>query len=139
MRNIAVCSWSLQPGSAVELVERLRGLGIHRVQLALDPIRTGDWPEAEALATLAAGGIEVVSGMMGTEGEDYSTLEPGTWGSEVPAGTGEVDWNAFFDVLAAKDLAVNCAIEREAGDDRLGDIGRARELVEKQLSRIGDR
>ena len=275
MRKIAICSWSLQPGSAGELVEALHRLDVDCVQLALDPLRTGAWPEKESLATLAAGGIEVISGMMGTEGEDYSSLEtiretggvrsddhwdanllaaadnarlaarmhlkivslhagflpeepddperiklidrlrelvdlfaaegvslifetgqetadtladfleelnrptagvnfdpanmilygkgdpiaalerlhpwvrqvhvkdavrtkqPGTWGAEVPAGTGEVDWDAFFDLVGAKELPVNLAIEREAGGDRTGDIDRARALIEQQLRRIG--
>ncbi|MEW6071972.1 MAG: sugar phosphate isomerase/epimerase family protein [Planctomycetota bacterium] len=275
MRKIAVCSWSLHPGSARELAERARRAGVRHVQLALDPLRTGAWPEVESLAALAAGGIEVISGMMGSAGEDYSTLAtiratggvrpdrhwaanraaaaanarlaarlhlplvsfhagflpearsdperatllgrlrelvdlfaaedvalafetgqetaetlagflaeldrpaagvnfdpanmilydqgdpvaalarlapwvrqvhvkdavrttvPGAWGREVPAGEGEVDWPAFFDVLAARRLAVDLVIEREAGDRRIEDIRRARELAERELARIG--
>ncbi len=275
MRNIAVCSWSVKPASAGELVESLRAVGADRVQLALDPIRTGTWPEVEVLATLSAAGIEVVSGMMECTGEDYTSLdtiretggvrpdqhwesnlavagetaelarrlglglvsihagflpeeagdpersklidrlrqlidvfaerdvdlifetgqesaqnlagflleidrprtgvnfdpanmilydkddpiaaldllhpwvrqihvkdairtkERGTWGAEVPSGEGEVDWDALFDLLEARDLEVDLVIEREAGDDRTGDISKARSLVEAQLSRIG--
>jgi len=274
MRKIAVCSWSLQPASAAALVESLRRVGIDRVQLALDPLRTGDWPLEESLGILATGGVEVLSGMMGTKAEDYSSLEtirlsggvrpdehweanlaaaktnatiagtmglplvtlhagflpeepgdperaklcerlrtlvdvfaardvvlafetgqetaetlvdfleeldrptagvnfdpanmilydkgdpidalarlapwvrqvhvkdalrtetPGTWGSEVTAGTGQVDWTALFDLLATKGLDVNLSIEREAGDDRIGDIATARALVEEHLQRI---
>jgi sugar phosphate isomerase/epimerase len=61
------------------------------------------------------------------------TKEPGTWGQEVAVGTGEVDWGAFFDVVAARDIRVDLMIEREAGDDRLGDMRRAREHVEREL------
>lgn len=57
------------------------------------------------------------------------TLVPGTWGAEVPAGTGEVDWDGFFGVLQARDMSVGMMIEREAGDDRVGDIKVAREMV----------
>lgn len=276
MKNtIAVCSWSLQPQSATQLVDLLAGIGVSSVQLALDPIRTGEWPEEKTVALFAAAGIDVASGMMVTEGEDYSTLDtiretgglrpdkhwvtnraaakqnallarrlglrivslhagflpedrsdpertklinrlrelidifaaenielifetgqetaetlvefleeldrptagvnfdpanmilydkgdpiealgclkawvrqihikdgirtkvPGTWGTEVPAGEGEVDWDAFFDLLASATLDVTLAIEREAGDDRAGDIRLARHLVEQQLRRIG--
>jgi len=45
------------------------------VQLHLDPLRTGAWSEAQTLRSLAESGIEVRSGMMSMEGEDYSTLE----------------------------------------------------------------
>jgi sugar phosphate isomerase/epimerase len=63
-----------------------------------------------------------------------AAMVPGTWGHEVPAGTGQVDWPAFCEVLRAERLACNLMIEREAGDDRIGDASRARELVERALS-----
>ncbi len=56
---------------------------------------------------------------------------PGEWGAEVPAGTGQVDWAAFFKVLADAGYTGNFVIEREAGDDRQGDIAKARDLVKK--------
>ena len=37
--RLAVCTWSLQPTSPADLVEKLKPIGIPRVQLALDPIR----------------------------------------------------------------------------------------------------
>ena len=57
------------------------------------------------------------------------TKVPGTWGSEVRAGTGAVDWNAFFAALAAVPSTIRLAIEREAGDDRVADIRAAVELL----------
>lgn len=57
----------------------------------------------------------------------------GAWGEEVVVGKGEVDWKTFFDVLAAQKLHVDLMIEREAGDDRVGDVNKARELVHKHL------
>lgn len=74
MREPAVCSWSLQPQCAQTLVERMRAAGISRVQLALDPIRAGEWPAAQTTAVLADAAVEIVSGMMAMRGEDYSTL-----------------------------------------------------------------
>lgn len=273
--RIAACSWSFRPGSANELIEGLRAAGIARTQLALDPIRTGEWPEIESREALERAGIGIVSGMMGTAGEDYSTLDsirltggvrpdehwaanraaaeenarlakrlglkrislhagflpeeredperarmierlrevvdlfaaegvgtlfetgqetagtlvefleeldrpmagvnfdpanmllydkgdpaealdrlsswvrqmhikdalrtktPGTWGEEVAAGRGEVDWTAVFDLIAQHGLEVDLVIEREAGEDRIGEIRSARELVVGQLQRIG--
>jgi L-ribulose-5-phosphate 3-epimerase len=73
--RLGVCSWSLRPASVHELCERVTAAGIFAVQLALDPVRRGDWSEEETAAALRRAGIEVLSGMMAMEGEDYSTLE----------------------------------------------------------------
>lgn len=54
---------------------------------------------------------------------------PGTWGEEVPAGTGQVDWPSFFAALAEVNFTGDFVIEREAGDQRVADILLARELV----------
>jgi sugar phosphate isomerase/epimerase len=57
------------------------------------------------------------------------TTVPGTWGGEVRAGTGAVDWKAFLAALAHVPATVRLAVEREAGDDRIGDISAAMELL----------
>lgn len=54
---------------------------------------------------------------------------PGAWGSEVAVGTGEVNWQAFFKTLDAGGYDGNLVIEREAGDDRIGDIKQAAAYV----------
>jgi L-ribulose-5-phosphate 3-epimerase len=58
---------------------------------------------------------------------------PGTWGTEVPAGRGAVDWPAFFEVAISIEPPVSFIIERESGRDRLDDVAAARELIERQL------
>lgn len=50
---------------------------------------------------------------------------PGSWGKEVPVGTGAVDWPAFFTTLNELGYAGNMVIEREAGDQRIPDIRQA--------------
>jgi len=50
------------------------------------------------------------------------TKEPGTWGAEVPWGDGEVGIAEFLKVLEEIEFDGAMAIEREAGDDRFGDI-----------------
>ena len=265
--RIGVCSWSLRAPGPEELVERVRACGLAAVQLALDPLRTGAWEEAGTRRALEQAGIEVLSGMMGMQGEDYSSLAsiratggvrpdrhwpanlaaardnaararrlglrlvsfhagflpgdprdperaallerlravadacaaegvdvaletgqegaetlagvlaeldrksvgvnfdpanmllygmgdpvaalarlapwvrqihvkdalpspvPGRWGSEVPAGSGAVDWPRFFAVARAARLSVDLVIEREAGGDRAGDVRAARALL----------
>jgi L-ribulose-5-phosphate 3-epimerase len=265
--RLAVCSWSLRPASPHDLAHHLLDLGIPRVQLALDPLRENPAVWGATSASFADHGIKIVSGMFGTVGEDYSTLEtikatggvvpdatwpqnleiarataelaarlglklvtfhagflphetsdpnyaklrgrivqladlfaargidlgfetgqesadtlaaflkdlgksnvgvnfdpanmllyakgdpiaalrrlrpwlkqchikdavkarvPGTWGEEVPTGTGQVDWQAFFQVLASTGYTGHLAIEREAGEQRATDIQAARDYV----------
>ncbi len=53
----------------------------------------------------------------------------GEWGEEVPVGTGLVDWPAFFAALDAAQPGVDLMIEREAGEQRVEDVRRARAHV----------
>jgi sugar phosphate isomerase/epimerase len=50
----------------------------------------------------------------------------GAWGSEVPVGTGDVDWESF---LARVPDGVDLIIEREAGENRISDIRTAITLL----------
>jgi len=267
--RLAVCSWSLQPANAQDLITKLQATGIRRIQLALDPLRESPDVWGDAPALFHSNGITIVSGMFGCVGEDYTTLEsiqatggiapdstwaqnwkniqataalaqklglklvtfhagflpheekdprsaklrqrlieiadvfaarnimlaletgqetaavlldflqkltrpnvgvnfdpanmilydkgnpiealralgpfirqvhikdarrtkvPGTWGEEVVAGTGEVDWRAFFTALDQVTFKGDLCIEREAGNQRIADIRTARELVER--------
>ncbi len=78
-RRLGVCSWSLQPTTPEDLVSSLRACGISAIQLALDPIREasdqGPWAEPRAAGILESAQITLLSGMMGTIGEDYTTLD----------------------------------------------------------------
>ena len=53
----------------------------------------------------------------------------GEWGAEVPSGTGAVDWEAFFGVLAGAGRDIDLVIEREAGEARVADVRTAAALV----------
>ena len=91
--RLAVCSWSLQPTSPQDLISKLQGTGIRRVQLALDPLREspGVWGETPAL--LRQNGITIISGMFGCVGEDYSTLDTiRASGGIAPDATWEQNW-----------------------------------------------
>ncbi len=61
------------------------------------------------------------------------TKIPGTWGMEVAAGFGKVDWPVFFAALRELNFTGNLVIEREAGEQRVTDIITARELVLREL------
>ena len=268
--QLGICSWSTHPKDPADLIGRVNELGLGRVQLHLNPV--ADTPDVwgNVKAECEAQGITIVSGMFGTKGEDYSTLEsiretggvipdehwddnwamiqrvtevgakmglslisthagflpeddsapnfrklvdrisqigelfakhditllfetgqetadtldhfltavenggvrnigvnfdpanmilyakgdpirslqklmprvhqvhikdaqvtttPGTWGTEVPIGDGDVDWKPFMDTLAAADFTGSLVIEREAGEDRVGDVRTAIERM----------
>ena len=107
-KHLAVCSWSLQPTSPQDLIQKLSGTGIRRVQLALDPLhdRSGAWSDAPA--ELKRAGVEIVSGMFGCEGEDYSTLDTiRMTGGIAPDGTWEKNWeNIRLTAALAKELGL---------------------------------
>lgn len=95
MHSLGVCSWSLRPDSPRALVDAVKECGLDAVQLHLDPLRTGDWSFDETVALFAGEGIRVLSGMMGMEGEDYSTLESiRVTGGVRPDGTWEANLQA---------------------------------------------
>ena len=60
--------------------------------------------------------------------------EPGECGAEVPGGTGEVQWQQFFSVVGERELKVDLVIEREAGENRIGDVKIASERLSEWLA-----
>jgi L-ribulose-5-phosphate 3-epimerase len=61
------------------------------------------------------------------------TDTPGQWGSEVPWSQGQVNGDAFFAMLNEIGYKGTLAIEREAGDDRLGDIALAAKTLRQSM------
>ncbi len=92
--RLAVCSWSLEPKSAEDLLQKLGQTGVKRLQIALDTIRTdmgGGWKDVAEKCRAA--GVSFVSGMFGTKGEDYTTLESiRRTGGVVPDATWDENW-----------------------------------------------
>lgn len=72
--HLGICSWSLHATDADDLVKQLSAVGLARVQLALGPLRDepDKWKGVDR--KLADAGMKIVSGMVGTVGEDYSTI-----------------------------------------------------------------
>ncbi len=96
--RLAVCSWSLQPASPPQLLEHLQAIGIARVQLALDPLRERPDVWGQTGALFAQNGIRIVSGMFGTVGEDYTTMETiRRTGGVVPDEHWEQNWRNIQD------------------------------------------
>lgn len=104
--RIGACSWSLRPASPLELAAGLAAVGLKGVQLALDPIRRGDWDEGATREALA--GVTILSGMMAMKGEDYSTLDSirrtggirpdGTWAENLAAAKGNAALAARLEI-----------------------------------------
>lgn len=114
--------------TAPVLVQLLQKLGRNNVGVNFDPANMILYDKGnpiEALRTLGPWIRQVHIK------DAVRTKVPGTWGQEVPAGSGQVDWPAFFASLKALHFAGNFVIEREAGIQRVEDIRTARAVVEK--------
>jgi L-ribulose-5-phosphate 3-epimerase len=108
-RRLAVCSWSLRPSHPVALLDALAATGIARVQLALDPLREDPsvWSAFPDLARER--GVTIASGMFGTIGEDYSTLESiKRTGGVLPDATWEANWR---NIQAVAELAARLGLK----------------------------
>ncbi len=102
------------------------GLGdARRVGVNFDPANMILYGMGDPIAALRALRAHVVQVHIK---DAVATRTPGTWGDEVPVGTGQVDWKAFFGVLG-EGAACDCVIEREAGEARVDDVRTARDLV----------
>ena len=85
----------------------MKQIQVSRLQIALDPIRTDPevWGNVGTLCAL--NGIELVSGMVTTVGEDYSTMESiRRTGGIVPDSTWKENW---------RNLETNAALARSLG------------------------
>ena len=117
-RNVRV---GLETGqeSAATLLEALQALGHASVGVNFDPanmILYGMGDPVEAISLLADHVVQV-------HAKDATmTSEPGTWGAEVPLGSGQVDWDAFMAAVESIGRPIDVVIEREAGEDREHDI-----------------
>jgi L-ribulose-5-phosphate 3-epimerase len=101
LERLAVCSWSLQPGDPEQLTGLLETTGVKRVQLALDPLREQPEVWGRTPTVFAKAGVSVVSGMFGTIGEDYTTLETiRRTGGLVPDEHWEQNWRNIQTVVA---------------------------------------
>lgn len=93
--RIGVCSWSLRPATPEDLAQKVRSCGLARVQLALDPLRSGRWDTSRTVEALGSAGVALESGMLQTHGEDYASLAAiretgglrpdGTWSKNLEA------------------------------------------------------
>jgi sugar phosphate isomerase/epimerase len=73
--DIGVCSWSLRPNDLSDLATLVHRLELDHVQLGLGRLIAMDDAAREGeLNTLAESALKLTAGMIGFEGEDYSTI-----------------------------------------------------------------
>lgn len=113
--------------SAESLVAFLDHLDEPNVAVNFDPANMLLYHNGDPIAALRTIGQRVKSCHVK---DAIVTKVPGTWGDEVPVGTGQVDWPAFFATMDQIGYAGYFCIEREAGDQRITDISSARKFVE---------
>ncbi len=114
--------------TADELAHLLRALNHPRIGVNFDPANMIMYDKGDPLK-----GLETLAPWVKQIHikDARRTQVSGTWGQEVVAGTGEVDWRAFFGIVKKAGLDVNFAIERERGGQRLDDIRAAKAMVEQ--------
>ena len=68
--RLGVCSWSLRPKTAAELVESVGRLGVPKIQLALGPLIEDAEAFGDVMSMLRDAGVRIASGMLEAVGED---------------------------------------------------------------------
>ena len=100
-------------------IGELRARDVTNVAVNFDPANMIMYDMDEPIAALR----QLAPHVLGVHVKDARrTKVKGEWGDEVVVGTGEVDWQAFVQILADADFEGGYIFEREAGDDRIEDI-----------------
>jgi sugar phosphate isomerase/epimerase len=117
--------------TADALVQLLRALGRSNVGVNFDPANMLLYDKGNPIEALRKLGPWIRQAHIK---DAKRTRVPGTWGEEVVAGTGEVDWPAFFRTLKELRYQGDFVMEREAGSQRVADIAAARQMAEKHYA-----
>jgi sugar phosphate isomerase/epimerase len=116
--------------TAESLVSFLDHLDEPNVAVNFDPANMLLYNNGDPIAALRTIGRRVKSCHLK---DAIVTQVPGAWGEEVPVGTGQVEWPAFFTTMAELDYPGFFCFEREAGSARAADIAAGRAIVERLL------
>ncbi|GJM22659.1 MAG: hexulose-6-phosphate isomerase [Planctomycetota bacterium] len=77
--QLGACSWSFRPAGPEALADALLEAGLERLQLGLKPLATAPWRPGwsprRTQRALRRAGLQVLSGMVGTLGQDLSSPE----------------------------------------------------------------
>ena len=116
--------------SAAALARLLAALDLPNVGVNFDPANLILYGQGDPVAAIRTLGSLVRQVHLK---DAKSTEVPGTWGEEVVAGTGEVNWPEFFRALTEINFAGDIVIEREAGTQSIADVRAAREVLVKSI------
>lgn len=109
--------------SAETLLDALGALNHPNVGVNFDPANMILYGMGDPVASISS----LAGTILQVHAKDaISAQTPGTWGSEVQLGSGEVDWPAFLEVVDRIKPEVDVIIEREAGSQRETDVAVAR-------------
>lgn len=112
--------------TAATLIDTIRVLDHDGVGVNFDPANMLLYGMGDPIAAIE----RLAPWVLQIHAKDARSCEvPGVWGAETRLGDGEIDWSVFLRHVLAIDPAVNVLIEREGGDDRIGDIRHARRLL----------
>ncbi|MBI4879966.1 MAG: sugar phosphate isomerase/epimerase [Planctomycetes bacterium] len=127
------CDVALETGqeSAQTLLAVLQDLGRPGVGVNFDPANMILYGMGDPIEALERLGARVRQAHVK---DALRARVPGEWGEEVAVGRGEVDWRRFCAALERARAGCDLMIEREAGEDRVADIGAARDLVRGLLA-----
>ncbi len=115
----------------LRFLEALDGAGADNVGVNFDPANMILYAKGEPVSSLR----RLMPRVRQVHAKDATkTRTPGTWGTEVAVGKGEVDWPAFMQVLAKADFEGPIMIEREAGDQRIADIRSAVAVLTRAMA-----
>jgi sugar phosphate isomerase/epimerase len=119
-----------QETSAV-LLEVLKDLGRDFLSVNFDPANLVLYGVEDPVE--AAHAVARHVSMMHAKDATWSARPRQDWGAEVPLGKGAVDLGMVLAALAGGGFAGAIIVEREAGDDRAGDLAAGRGFLEKLL------
>ena len=122
--------------SGEALAEALDDLGRDFVSVNFDPANFILYGSDDPLAAarILAGRTSMAHMKDGTP-----SGRPGeVWGADVPLGQGNVDFPAVLKTLEEGGFTGALVVEREAGDNRIGDLAAARLFVEDLLKRLSE-
>jgi len=121
-----ICCLETGQEEAASLLAFLEGLNKPNVGVNFDPANLILYGKGDPIAGLRT----LLPHVRSCHIKDATaTATPGTWGTEVVVGTGQVDWPAFFETLDSGGFEGTLAFEREAGEARIADIETAYRFV----------
>ena len=105
--------------SAATLLDVLEDVGGESLGVNFDPANMILYDRGDPVAAITALSPHVKQVHLK---DAVAATASGQWGTEVPLGSGQVDWAGFFTVLRELPRNLDAIVEREAGSARIEDV-----------------